>query len=678
MEPNVIQSTLKKIRDKVAGDPNREMSEKLDQWWESSSNGRKEVDWKWFNYDLWVSGNHYAKWDKGTQQILSVPKKDGKPKVVINKIYTTLRGVRSFVLQNKPKAEVTPYNLDPQNLEQVVTLNQYCDYLHDKLQLRTKLRATMWHALKYSVGFWQVLYDDEENDGEGEIVVNVVDPYDLYWDPLARFPSEARFVVLAISRPIEVLKEDPKYKDADWSKVQSDKQMAASTLKARTLQHEKGNYQTSDKDDGTVIVKEFWYTKRVQIEETDQTGQKITRTQKKVYICTKAGGQIIRPEEETDLTRLPFFRLPSDIEPMQMYGTGWVKHMISPNRELNRTESSIAEYNTVVNKARVLAEKGHGIRVMTNQHGEIVEHKRNIKVTPFQTPQLGVEAENATIRYNRYLEDTGALHDASMGRQSSADQSGRSIEALQEGDSNNLSELLENTEEFLEEVFEYILSLASQKYQFARSVVTTTRTGEKEFVKIIGEGAQPELQQVQGATIIPKKNIVDVKIGSMLAYTSEGRRMAVKDLATILPNLPPEVILEAYAVGNIADIIMKMQKQAEAQRQAEAAAAAQQAQVQATTQLATQQTQTQLDEERAEKGKAGETEAIAFIRSVINGQKPPMPKNVGASFINYLDHFMSSEEGQAAGGAILSVLQTLRDQAMLQMKDNVDNVKSVT
>jgi hypothetical protein len=678
-----MPSIMDSVKSAISGkDSDEVLLAKLDRFAQSAEGARSKLDWKWFNYDLWVAGNHYAKWDKNTQQIISSQvRADGKSEVVINKIYLTLRAVRSHVLQNRPKAEVTPYNLTPENTDQAVTLNEYLDYLHDRLGMRQKLRASLWHALKYSVGFWQVLYDEDESEGEGQIVVNVVDPFDLLWDPVARYPKEARYCILSVRRNIQDLREDEKYKDADWDEIQGDKALAASSLKSRMLQYEKGAQQEG-KDDGTVIVREFWYKEQVEVKDPE-TGEK--KKQTKIMLCAKAGGKIIRKPFDTGLNRFPFFRLCSDIEPLQMYGTGWVKNLIPVNKLLNQLESSMAEYNDIVNKGRFHVEKGAGLKQITNEHGQILETKKGYTVNPIPVPPMSPATSEQIINANRYIEDLGALHDASVGRQSSSDQSGRSIEALQEGDSNNLSELTENTEEFLEDVYEYILYLASQKYQFARQVTTTTQTGERNFIKLIGEGAQDETK-TDDATVIPEKNIVDIKISSGLAYTAEGRRQAMKDLVSFpqMQNIPPEIILQAYTVGPIADIVKKMREeqahQMEAQQQQQLQEQQMQTdqqgqQAQQQAQVAQQQQQGQQDAQTH--SGAGAAEAIAFIRMVINGQKPEIPENVSPEFVNYLDEFIKSPEGQSVGGTILSVLQQDRDQAMLQIRGSASQVSNV-
>ena len=647
---------FKKVADKVTGKEAEEKahSERLDRYWNSAEGARKEVDWKWFNYDLWVSGNHYAKWDKNTQQITSPSRIDGRPKIVINKVYTTLRSVRSYALQNKPKPNVTPYNLTPETVDQAQKLNKYLEYLHDHLHLAGALRSTFWHALKYSTGFWQVLWNEEEQ----EIEVNVIDPYDLYWDPTARSVNEARYCVLAVRRNLEDLKEDPKYKDADWDGVDGDRQLSASSLKSRLLKYERGEtYSNADKKDATVIVKEFWY-----------------KEGGKVMLCTKVGSKIIRKSFDTGLNRIPFFRLASDIEPLSMYGQGWVKNLIPLNRLLERLESSGAEYNELVNKGKYVSDKNAGVKIINNEHGQIIEKKRGFEVTGLNIPRIdGAFLFNQITNANRYIEDIGAMHDASLGRIPSGAQSGVAIELLMEGDSNNLSELIANTSEFLEEVYEYILFLASEKYQFIRNVTTTSNTGEFEFMSFIGEGADPSL--ASGATVIPSKNTVDVKIESWLAHTGEGRRMAVEQLSNVMNangyQLPPDFILEAFQTGNIADIVSKMmqQQQAQAEAQQQQAIAQEQAKVEGQMAQNAQQAQIQAETEARNAPKpAGAKQAIALIKLVLNGQMPEVPPLVDGEFIAYLDQFIQSPEAQSVGGEILSVLQQIRDQAVLNMQ----------
>lgn len=640
----------------------------LDRYWNSAQASRRELDWKWFNYDLWVLGNHYAKWDKNTQQIITSPRTDGKPKVVINKTFSIIRAVRNYVVRNEPKPDVTPDNLTQDNLEEAATLNKYLDYIYDRLGLRPKLRATVWHALKYSVGYWQVLYDDTAEDGTGEIQINIIDPYDLYWDPAARFPEEARYAILAVRRNVEDLKEDPKYKDIDWDAISPDNQLASSSLKTRLLQYERGQ-MTFNKEakDSTVILREYWI-KEFQKPKKDEEG----RGKYRIRIISKIQDRVIR-NELTDLDRLPFFRLLSDTEPLSMYGQGWVKNIIPLNRLYEQLHSSVAEYNLIMNKGKWVADKGAGVRIINNENGQIIEKKRGFEVSQAAITPLAAAIFQQIDILTRDIEDISSFHDASLGRIPTGAKSGVSIEALQEGDSNNLSELTENTEDFLSRVYEYVLYLASQKYQFARNVIIESKTGQKEFMKVIGADAStvdPTAQNgaPQGATVINKKNVVHVKMDSWLAYTSEGRRDAVKDLAGLLAAqntpLPVQYILEAYETGNIADIIQQIQQDQAKQQQQQAQQQQQQAQMQAQQQSAVQQ-QAQQAQQPAP---AGAAQAIAVIRQIINGRMPQqVPQVVSPDYIAYFDHFIQGA-GSDLPPEIKNELQYIRDHAAATMQ----------
>lgn len=636
----------------------------------AAESARKELDWKWFQYDLWVSGNHYAKYDRNSQQILVSPRSDGRPKVVINMVYWTLRSIRNYVMRNDPKPDVMPEDMTDENLDDAVVENKFLSFLHNRLGLRQKLRMSLWHALKYSNGYWLVLWDDEADEGKGSFKVVVVDPYDLYWDPVAKEPSEARYAWIEVRRNLDDLKKDPLYKDVDWDAIQTDSKLAASSLKARIMQYEKGGATyNNDKEAGTVILKEGWRKKKTKVDNEDGTSY----TKDTIQIVSKIGKTIIR-KEDTDLTIIPIFRLPADVEPLSMNGQGWVKNLIPMNREINRLESSAAEYNDVMNKAKFMAPKGHGIRTINNEHGQIIEYKPGKEPQQLQIMPLGSALEEQAMRMITHFENGASFHDASLGRIPTGAKSGVSIEALQEGDSNNLSELVENTEIFLEQVYEYILTLAATKYQFARNIAPSTQTGEREFIKVIGEDAT---NKPEGAQVIHKKNVVDVKIDSYLAYTQEGRQQAIKDLVQMIPNMDPMDILQAYKTGNIADIVKRIQEReqkqqqqqmeqdkAQAQNQAQAQGQVQQQNNAQQAQIKQQQMQQQSAQQQSQQPQpAGMAEAIAVIRMVLTGHMPTqLPKSVSPEYINYFDKFLTSQEAQTLPKDVQKVLLQIRDQ----------------
>lgn len=600
---------------------------KISRWFEASQAERKNIDWQWFTYDLFVSGDHYARYDKDTKQIVGGQTTvDGRPKVTINKVYTTLRGVRNYVLRNKPKPQVTPENLTEDTLDQAVSLTKWLSYKHEKDRLGMKVKGTLWHALKYSVGWWQILWNGED------IEVNQIDPYDFYPDPKAREPQEMRYAFLTVTRRIADLYEDDKYDKKILDEVTPDNKQASSAVKSRLLAHQRGTSTlNSDKDEGTVIVKECWWKEKG-----------------KIYVAALAGDKFIRKPEEVNTRQLPFFRLRSDIEPLSMYGQGWVKNLIDPNKMIDSAVSSIVEYNLIMNKGKYIADKGAGVRVINNQHGQIIEKKRGYNVSHEPVAPLSNAIFQQVEMGNLFIEDMGALHDATAGRVPTGVKSGRGIEALQVGDSNNLSELVDNLEDFLEDAYEYMLWLASQHYQDYRNIIPMDFTGEREFMKIVGE-TSPIVAELgeevpEGTVVVPEKNIVDVSITSYYAFTPEAKRESVKELLQFMPDLPPDVILDAWGVGNIADVVKKIKMKQQEDRQ---------------TELQSQRDQQELQTPSSDGG-----EAAAALRTIINGGMPQVPARLSPGYAQFIDQFLQSEEAQGLEPEVLQAIQTFRDQVV--------------
>lgn len=601
-----------------------ELKVKLDRWWRNDRDARKKSDWQWFVNDLWVAGYHYTRWDRDTQTIQTDNRDKGRPKVVVNKIYPTLRAVRNFITRNQPKAVVTPEDMTDENVEDVRKQTLYLGFLEQKLRLDLKLKAALWSALKNSVGYWQVLWDEDADDGNGEVDVNFIDEYDLYWDSVARFPEEARRVHLAVRRPLEELENDSKYDSKAVRRLKEDKQLSSSSLKTRFMGIQKGAGNTSEVDPkGTIIVRETWWKE----EQQDSSP--------KIMVAAMAGNQLIRPAEETDLTRFPFFRLQADVNPLSMYGQGWVKNLIPVNRQLNRLESQVAEYNDLMNRGKWITDKGAGVRVINNESGQIISKKRGYEVKQGAIAPMANSIFNQIQNMVSYLEDIGGIHEATLGRVPTGVKSGEGIEALQQGDANSISEIVENTENFLEDVYSHILELVSKKYQFARNIAPLRTTGEREFMKVIGEEAEGI---EEGATVIKKKNLVDVKIGSWLSDTPTARKRAIIELAGVLPDLDPQTILEGYEVGNIADVIKRIKERQE-QRLAD---------------------EKELKEAPTKEG--GIQEVAAGVKEIIEGRQPTLQGPVSPEALQFIDNFLQRQEAQGLDPEVIQAIQSFKNQ----------------
>jgi hypothetical protein len=206
---------------------------------------------------------------------------------------------------------------------------------------------------------------------------------------------------------------------------------------------------------------------------------------------------------------------------------------------------------------RLIAEKGHGAGVVTNEMGDVLEINKGRSFQQMTMNPLPAGYEQVTNELNAYLEDTLGAHDAALGRMPTGARSGDTLEAIQAADSNNLTGLTASLESFLSVVGEKILKVISEKYQVSRVAKIAEPEEGEEYMKVIGEGAK---RKPEGATIVTEDNEVIVKIGSWLGHTIEAKRETMMKLAE-MGILPAEEVLRQFEFPNIEELSAKAKDQ---------------------------------------------------------------------------------------------------------------------
>lgn len=597
----------------------------LNSCWDQAYNARQPKDYEWFINWSFYQGNQHLTIDRGT-----ITQKKGD-KVVINKIWTIVRGVRNYVLRNRPKAEVSPADTNEVNISQSVKLNKYLDYIHDGLHLRRKLKETVVHGLVSSVGIWQILWNPTLDEGEGNIEVNVIDPFDFYIDPKAKTIGKAQYVILAVKQNISDLEQNPDYDQSVVKTIKPDNEDYTSSFKTML---EKMNSQTttSNRENGEVLVKEFWYKK-----------------EGKIYKAVVINDNYSQPlcDIETDYKELPFKVFSADVQPLSFYGFGWVKFLIPLQKALNETVQSQLDYNRLMNKGKYIIPKNTKVSVINSEHGQFLKTDKSTMINQLAIAPMANQINVTESNLNSYAEDIGALQEATRGRMPTGARSGKALEILQIGDANTMSELVENLEDFLESVYENILSIVARKYTTFRTVQPLAESKTRELFKVIGAENAPEELNEERQVVIQEKNIVDVKIASYLAETQAGRLEAIKDLAQII-DLPPEVILDVYGISNISDVVEKMKKQKIEEAQLEV-------------------NKNEAMAPPAQPQGVGRYAANAAVQTILQGGQPTLDQPPTQDYIDELDKFINEAKEQGIAASVIAQIENWRNQVAQQV-----------
>ena len=508
---------------------------------------REPYDLEWYQNYQFENGQHYMAVNTVTGSLeANPPKRRGEVRMVINKIRSTKRAIQNYVTRTQPKAEVIPGDIDADTISNARRLGKTMDFLYRKLHLEQMVSGVVDTGLSNSVGIVEVDWDPEAEGGVGELRVRQHDPFDVYFDKRARLYAgrlAGRFVAKTPVRSVDEVKADKRYDEKTRKEVKPDEEMATSRLKAKILTKEMGSNE--DKAIPTVTVKEF------HLWDDEKNGKK-----GHIKVFTYAGDQVLLEEDSPD-KEFPIYFYQISMNPLKVYQRAWVTDAIPLNKAIDRSVSQKIMYMNQALVFRLIAEKGHGAGMVTNEMGEVLEINKGRTFQQMVMNPMPSGYDSVTNELNNYIEDTLGAHDAALGRMPTGARSGDTLEAIQAADANNLTGLTQSLESFLSVIFERMLDIIAKKYQVSRIIKLAEPEEGQEYMKVIGQGAK---QRPEGATIITEDNEVIVKIGSWLGHTLEAKRETMMKLAE-MGVLPAEEVLRQFEFPNVEELSQKARDQ---------------------------------------------------------------------------------------------------------------------
>lgn len=522
---------------------------------EQAVENRRKFDWEWLVRILYKRGYHFARYNRATSTVIFSTRTGVR--IPINLVAAHTRGVRNQVTNFQPKWEVLPNVTTESAFENARYSGKTLDYIYEKSQIKRKIKEAVDDALWSSVGIWFFDIDKKKN-----IVISRIDPFDLYIDPNVKSPDlndpeyGAEFVTLKQQMPIDAIKKNPEYKNTE--DLKPDNFIAAAEYKRFLLQVTTHQSQGGKGENDTKILSQTW------LRERDEKGEI------KLKLITYVDG-VDKPlkEEELDDPEYPLEVLQGDISPGSLYGESWIKHLIPVNRVIDALESHIFEYNHFFAKGRFVVDKNSGVRVIVNQHGQIIEKNRGSQVTSLPISPLPPSPQEQIANMRKYLEDISGVHDVSLGRLPGTIRSGVAIAELRQSDATNQSDLVDNLEDFLSRAGRKILKLVAKNWNTSKLISVTGLGGKPEYFMAIGEKGNINKETKKYTfgemklplAIIGADNEVRVQVGSWLAYTKEARLEKLKELFR-LGAIDQKTYLEHAEFADIDGIVERTRSEA--------------------------------------------------------------------------------------------------------------------
>jgi hypothetical protein len=457
------------------------------------------VELQWFVNYMYYKGNQNLKYDKVTGTFI----KDVRNPLTfyINHTYMVCRAIRNAVMKANPTWDVDalPYGELDNDTSRI--LGEYLAFQYDRLNLEEKANKALLYGLLYGLGIFQYGYDDRLDNGEGNAWIETLDPFDTYIDPYCTSIEDARYVIKVMSKPYELLVDNPNYDKKVVENLTTTSTLSESDYKNLILNNENNISNTSK----NVILHEGWF---------------VTKEGIRVVTTSPQSNEILR-NELTTFKKLPFELYQPDINVGGIYGEGWVKNIVPLNKAANYLETSRLEYNILINKGRLLIPKGAGVKSVTNQNGEKIYYKAGFKPEFLPTPPMGSDVDRQINALGTYIQLIGAANEAFIGQTPTGVKSGIAIETLIASNFNQLSDLVNNLANTLAKLGEDILQLGYE-YQL---LTKPFRASSGEYYGILGGGLEPkEMERLAKVVSIPANPEVKVKITSGVAHTKEAKR----------------------------------------------------------------------------------------------------------------------------------------------------------
>ncbi len=518
-----------------------------DDLFQSAKKARQKYELRWYIADNFYENNHFVKAVNQLGQLEPVKFPKGIQVRPIPRAKKQLNSQINLTLQNNPRWTIYPrFDITDQNRatfeKRVKRIGNWFDDLWYYLHVKDQIRKLVSNSYRYNVGYAEI-----GGDNNGNIFLDVYDPYDIWHESGISHLKETSFLIKGVSRTLQYVR-DAKKSDGEYlydpektAKLKTENRLAISDWKNIRLQEKgKGAVQMiEDPRVGRVFLKEIWF----------KDGEYWN-------LVTECQGEILR-NDKTEYKDLPFVSL----KPQEglLYQPSPFEDLIPMNKAIDILTALVEGYTRTTAIGRYLKNKNSKLKRLLNEHGEIVEYEGMIAPTAMPVPPLPSSVFSALNLYVNFMDEIGTSV-VTFGKVPSGVKAYKALESLKNSEFSNLQTSISLLESTLEEIAEKIIDLADS--YFTKPVtIYHLNNGKPDYFKLISANNSAEAENSTSDAIpIDSKYTVKVEIENGISYTEEGKRESYMALAD-KGYLPKEEVLKAFKFSNAGEIIEEMERE---------------------------------------------------------------------------------------------------------------------
>ena len=520
----------------------------LDELYRSSKRVRQRFEPQWFLNTAYYNGQQWVMWDGNG---LYEPKLEPwRIKVVDNRIQPMVRTEIAKMTKTRPQFVVTPNDSDESNVRAAQVGENVLDWLWLELDLTRKLRAALLWSRICGAGFWKICWDATLGDqvevlartdngqmltdsygrpmrldrlpdnfdfqglqqaagaqigkkviSRGDVALEVRTPFEIYPDPLAGEEglSSAEWV-------IEEVVHSASYVRRRWGvDVAPDTEAISGIAESRMPAP---GFPTEGTAKG-VKVRELWRKSCPDY----PNGQHVVWTKEGVVV-----------DEANPYPWLPYVMFRGVPVPGRFWPSSTTEQLISPQTELNKRKSQIAENAVRIGNPALLRSSISDVEYDGMPGEEIVFQDTgspNAVPSFLVPPELPGYIREDTQRIEGSIQEISGQHEASKGMVPAGVTAASAINLLQEADDTRLGPDVGDMETALAEGGTRILSLVNWYYSDTR------------MVRIMGDEGAWDIFDFKGA-MLRGNNQVEVQAGSGMPRSKAAKQAAMTETLNLL------------------------------------------------------------------------------------------------------------------------------------------------
>lgn len=518
--------------------------------------------------EAFYKGQIHVTYDRVTRTVKETPI---APENVYNipKIRTIVRAIKVRLTKNDPRWHVSNAAGDATKEERIAA-EKYLRDCYVDLHIKDKLKAVIQHSALKTLGWAYVTWEEGENKPD----VLIEDPFAVFTSPDGRLEGPVfvgRYMIRAVRRSLDQIKTDPRYKDGEFKEtvanLTADRRQAADHYKDQMLASEY-RVPVDDKDGGAILYELYCFDNDNELGGNTDNKEKPSSIPyngvrlRRITFVGETDMWVINDEWLPD-KKFPLIAYVMESDAGSLYHQSWSYPLIDLNKALNAGYSNRADWFEKFARGRYIVRKGSRMTAINNRNGQIIEYDTQ-RPEFLQPPSLPESSEVHISETERYMEDVGGAHADAMGRASSKYQSGRTTASVIAADMENQGEPVDRLASFLQEISYRILELASQYMALHRKNGATLVGAEvaqnaEEITRSTIPGDVLRVKPIDGiqVEIIPGSAFSDIQVREDL--------MEMKKNGVAIPD---DMIIEAYKLGNSAEIIQRFHDEQQAKQEA--------------------------------------------------------------------------------------------------------------